>query len=301
MSGVTIAVAGGTGALGQPVVRKLLEEGYQVQLLVRNEETARRIWGSQVSYVVGDVESDDAVRRAVAGASSVHVSLSGGADPASLERIEYGGTARIARLAREEGVRRITYLSGMYVDHPAAASWADKGKEGAEEAIRASGVSYTIFKPTYFMDTLPRQLRGNRAVVLGSQPHALHMVAATDFAAMVARAFAGGPEVDGSFHVQGPEALTMCEALGIYCELLAPGTRVTTMPLFVMRAINRVFMGGRLRRELEIVRLLNGIGEVGDPGPAHLVFGKPRVTLRAWCLARRDEQRRIAEQRYSPI
>jgi hypothetical protein len=31
------------------------------------------------------------------------------------------------------------------------------------------------------MDTLPRHLRGHRALVLGRQPHALHMVAAADF------------------------------------------------------------------------------------------------------------------------
>jgi hypothetical protein len=38
------------------------------------------------------------------------------------------------------------------------------------------------------MESLRRQVRGTRAIVLGRQPHPLHLIAAADFARMVSRA-----------------------------------------------------------------------------------------------------------------
>ncbi|MBA2671653.1 MAG: NAD(P)H-binding protein [Gemmatimonadetes bacterium] len=296
MNDSTIAVVGGTGALGQPVVRRLLEEGYAARLLIRNEEKARQMWGTRVSHVVGDVESDEAVRRAVAGASGVHISLSGGANPESRERIEHRGTARIAQCAREEG------WAGSPIS-PACTSATPQPCRGPTEGSMAlkrrfaRAVCPTRFSGRHTSWT-PSHDRSGEAAQWSSGPSRIRCtwVAATDFAAMVARSFAGGHEVDGSFHVHGPEGLTMHTALSTYCELLSPGTQVATMPLFMMRAINRLFMGGKLSRELEIVRLLNEIGEVGDSQPTSIVFGEPKTTLRAWCLARRDEQRGITER-----
>jgi nucleoside-diphosphate-sugar epimerase len=39
-----ILVLGGTGMLGQPVARRLKEDGYQVRLLVRDVEKARKLF-----------------------------------------------------------------------------------------------------------------------------------------------------------------------------------------------------------------------------------------------------------------
>jgi uncharacterized protein YbjT (DUF2867 family) len=85
-------------------------------------------------------------------------------------------------------------------------------------------VPSTIFRPTYFMETLPRQVRGSQAVVLGRQPHPFHLVAVADFARMVSRALAAPASAGQRLDVHGPEALTIAEALRIYGERLAPGT-----------------------------------------------------------------------------
>lgn len=95
----------------------------------------------------------------------------------------------------------------------------------AEEAIRRSGVPHTIFRPTYFMETLPRHVRGRLAVIMGRQPHRLHMVAADDFARMVSRSFDTPEAVNRTFYVHGPEAISIPDALRLYCSLVEPGTR----------------------------------------------------------------------------
>jgi hypothetical protein len=88
-----------------------------------------------------------------------------------------------------------------------------RAKYRAEQAIRQSGVPYTIFKPTYFMETLPRHIQSRLAIVLGRQPHPLHMVAAADFARMVSRSFQMPKAANRIFFVHGPEAITIPYAL----------------------------------------------------------------------------------------
>ncbi len=196
----------------------MLADGYNVRLLVRNVERARFRLGPEFGYSAGNVDDPDAVERALEGCVGIHFSLRGSSDPQELDIIEHRGTARVAELAARQGVSRLTYLSGMLVAEDAQIS-GDRAKYRAEQAICRSGVPYTIFKPTYFMETLPRHIQGSLAVVLGRQPHPLHMVAASDFARMVSRAFRTPEAANRSFFVHGPEGITIPDALRLYCIL----------------------------------------------------------------------------------
>jgi uncharacterized protein YbjT (DUF2867 family) len=163
----------------------------------------------------------------------------------------------------------------------------DHAKRSVEQAIQQSGIPSTIFKPTYFMDTLPKQLQGKRAMVLGKQPHPLHLVAANDFGRMVSRAFQVPDAANKIFYIQGPEALTMIEALHLFCTILEPKTRVTTIPLWVMSVVDTLFLGRKMRRTLQIMQVLQRSGEFGDPSEANRLLGAPTTTLRAWCEQQR--------------
>ena len=276
-------VVGGAGALGVPVVRRLAADGYPVRVLARDVERARTHFGSGVEVVAGDVEDADSVEAAVDGCGAVHISLAGGSDPDRIERVEHQGTARVANAAARAGVGCLTYLSGMFVGSELAASApADRAKWRAEEAIRASGVPYVILRPTYFLETLGRHLQGRRAVVMGRQPHPLHMVAADDFAAMVSRAFATTAAHGRELYVFGPEAIRLPDALREYCRVLRPDASVKVIPIPVMRIIDRLFMQRRLDRELRVMALLQRHGECGDPSEANRLLGAPRTTLAAW-------------------
>jgi uncharacterized protein YbjT (DUF2867 family) len=220
----TVLVIGGRGQLGAPVVRRLLEDGFGVRVLVRANSSAR---AKGPETVLGDVDDIDSLRRAMTGCDAVHINLRGGPRDADYERVEHRGTARIAEVAAESGNVRLSYLSHMLAS-PDSRSASLRAKSSAEDAIAASGVPYTIFRPTYFMETLPRHIRGRRATVLGRQPHSFHMLAAENFAAMVSRALSTDQTLDQTLTVYGPEAYTIPDALRIYCDLRAPGVTVAS-------------------------------------------------------------------------
>ena len=293
----TILVIGATGTVGAPVARQLRENGYHVRLLVRDSARAAAQLGSSFEYIQGSVEERETVKQALSGCTGVHISLQAGSNPADIERVEHLGTLRVIELAAQQPLAHLTYVSGMFVGaEVGSAVLDDHAKRSVEQALQQSGIPSTIFKPTYFMDTLSKQLQGKRAMILGKQPHPLHLVAASDFGRMVSRAFQVPEAANKIFYIQGPEALTMAEALHLYCRMLEPKTRVTTIPLWVMSMVDTLFLGKKMRRTLQIMQVLQRAGEFGDPSEANQILGAPTTTLRAWC-----EQQRTPRSRESNI
>src|SRR3712207_253829 len=133
------------------------------------------------------------------------------------------------------------------------------------------------------METLPRHVQGRLAIVLGRQPHPLHIVAVSDFARMVSRSFRTPQAANRRYFVQGPEAITIPDALRLYCQLAEPGKRVVSSPLRFMSIIDALFMRGQLRSTLQLMRVMQRVGERGDPSEANEVLGAPPMTLRRWC------------------
>ena len=284
----TILVIGATGIVGAPVARQRREDGYHVRLLVRDPTKASAQFGSGFEYIQGSVEERETVKQALSGCTGVHISLQAGSKPADIERVEHLGTLGVIELAAQQQLAHLTYVSGMFVGaEVGSAVLDDHAKRSVEQALQQSGISSTIFKPTYFMDTLPQQLQGKRAMLLGTQPHPLHPVAASDFGRMVSRAFQVPEAANKIFYIQGPEALTMGEALHLYCSMLESEKQVTTIPLWVMSVVDTLFLGRKMRRTLQIMQVLQHAGEFGDPTDANRLLGAPTTTLRAWCEQQR--------------
>lgn len=282
-----ILVIGATGLLGRPVTHRLRADGFEVRILARSPDRARRMLGDGFEIVQGDVTRRQTLDRAVEGCYGVHVSLRGGFGAEETEQIEHHGTVnvlRAARAARAGGIQRLSYLSG-------AGSFEENGwfpsvraKLAADAEIRASGVPFTIFCPTHFMESLPLYVRNGRAMYIGKQPHRLHFVAARDFARMVSRSFSV-PEAAGKrLYVFGPEAMTMKAALEAYGDAQTPRVKVSSVPIWLVSLFGTVTRKAEARFAADLFRFFSLAGERGDPTQANELLGAPTTTLRDWLV-----------------
>lgn len=279
----TILVVGATGMLGEPVARQLQEDGYIVRVLAQNPIEAKKKLGEYFDIIKGDVEDLSSLEKALKGCFGVHINLRGGPKAESFYRIEHQGTANIAMVAVKMGVQRLTYLSSAAAFEENAWFPSVGAKLRAEAAIKESGISYTIFCPTHFMESLPLYIRNNRASIIGKQPNLLHWVAASDYAKMVSKAFRLPEATNKRFFIYGPEALSMREALVKYCSIVCPNIKVSSTPIWLLSLIGKVSFNAELQFITELMKFFEKTSEGGDPAEANTLFGTPTTTLEQWC------------------
>ena len=288
-----ILVVGATGMLGEPVARKLKDDGYDVRLLARDAGAARRIFGGNFEIVTGDVTDPASLRLAMQKCHGVHVNLRGANTLASYDTVERGGATNIALAAAHCGVRRLTYVSGAGIGDSVTEDPFLAIKAAAAAAIVSSGIDYTIFKPTHFMESLPQFIRGRRATVIGRQPHRYHYLAVADFADVVSRAFRMAEAANQSLTIFGPGTFTMAEALRLYCAAVYPGMSVGHMPVTIARLLAAVTGNQDLRFAAMLFAGFSRLGERGAPTLTHRLFGAPHTTLAEWCLAQAGRQSEV--------
>ena len=152
--GALTLVAGATGGTGRALVRNLQAQGYRVRALVRDADQAQQVLGDDVDFRAGDVRDIETLRPAMEGVEFVISAIGASqSDPDNgPEAVDYGGVKNLIDAAKEAKVKQFVlissagatqedhYLNKMFKN---VLRWKFKG----EEALRNSGLNYTVVRP----------------------------------------------------------------------------------------------------------------------------------------------------------
>jgi uncharacterized protein YbjT (DUF2867 family) len=209
-----ILVAGGTGTLGRELVTGLTASGHAVRVLTRTPSNAT---GMPAEVAVGDVRDAATLDAAVDGCACVVSAMHGflGGRHAGPEDIDAAGNANLIRAAAAAGVGQYVLLSvlGASADHPLS---LHRAKFAAEQHLYASGLGWTILRPTSYIETwagvIGSQLKtGGTALVFGRGTNPINFVSVCDVAMLIARAIDQPTPQNQVIDVGGPDNITMVE------------------------------------------------------------------------------------------
>jgi uncharacterized protein YbjT (DUF2867 family) len=153
-----IAVVGGAGRLGTRITRRLMEQGHRVRVVSREPQRGRLPLGVELHR--GDVRYADTLASALRGCAGVVFTVEPGtanSGPDSPETTMYDGVRNVLAAATAEGERpHVVLISQIFVtrrEHPMNAygqllDWRLRG----EDAVRASGLPYTVIRPSWLTD-----------------------------------------------------------------------------------------------------------------------------------------------------
>ncbi len=114
---MTTLITGATGFVGAAVLRRLLEEGHQVRVLVRPSSNRRNLEGLSADIVEGDLKDASTLRKALAGCCCLfHVAADyrlWSCNPDELYANNVTGTRNIMLASLAAGVERIVYTSSV--------------------------------------------------------------------------------------------------------------------------------------------------------------------------------------------
>lgn len=265
-----ILVVGATGQLGTAVVRKLVQREGSVRALVRRGAAFEHLKLPGVELAFGDLRDPASLEAACRGVATVIATANtvGPRGRYSFEAVEGEGYRSLIAAARRGGVGQFVLIS-VPVTPIDDRIPTFRYKRLAEEELKRSGLSYTIFRASLFMDcwlallgtSLP--LHGEEAPTLGrpfwfsktfmkgiggliekrgialvpgrgDRSHAF--IALDDVASFLVNAVGHPAAENATYDLGGPEILAWSEAVGIFSRVLDRPVRAVRAPAAMFRA-----------------------------------------------------------------
>jgi uncharacterized protein YbjT (DUF2867 family) len=243
-----IFITGGTGFVGANLRAALA--GRHLRLLVRDAARAAPLAGPDVEVIEGDVTRPDTLRGALDGCSSVvHlVAIIEERGSATFDAVIRGGTVNVVAEAKRAGaIGRFVLMSALGATDDPRYPYLE-AKWRAEEAVRASGLAWTIFRPSVifgpgdgFINVLADLVRKAPIVpVVGNGQSTFMPVAAVDVAQAFARVLDDPTSAGQIYELGGTRVYTYEELLDVIAAKLGKKRRKIHVPVGLMMPVVRL-------------------------------------------------------------
>ncbi len=245
-----ILVTGGTGYVGSRLVEKMVEQGREVRLLVRDVAAARKRYPIGVAFAQGDVTEPATLSAALAGVETViHlVAIIRERGDVTFEKVNYEGTMHIVEAEKEAGVRRHLQMSALGALANPDFPYHDT-KYRAEQYVKASSLDWTIFRPSIifgpgdqFFSTLAGLAKLPAPFVLPDGGVAkFQPVWLGDVADSFIKALDDPTTIGKTYELGGPEIMSYKEMVAVLMDVTGKHRPMLALPATLLKPAAFVF------------------------------------------------------------
>lgn len=152
-----ITIVGAHGSIAMLLHPMLIEAGHTVRGIIRKEEQSEDLRKLGVEPVVADIEKQDDISEAVGITDAVLFAAGAGPGSGAARKwtVDRDGAIKLMEACHKNGIDRYVIISAMGLDTPRGSEVFrvyQKAKAEADEALRHSGLDYTIVKPGRLTD-----------------------------------------------------------------------------------------------------------------------------------------------------
>jgi len=223
--GKTIFVTGANGNIASLMIPELIKQGATVRALVRDLGKAETLKTAGAQIVQGDYSDQDSLNAAAKGVDAI-VSIT----PPNPDAVEQADN--IIKAAKHAGSPFLLRISaiGAAADAP-----TDNGKlhHQTDEAIKASGLTYTILRPHFFMQNTfmaVESISGEGNMYMGMGEGKLGMIDVRDIADCCVNILMDGGHENKIYNPTGPASITFTEVAKIIGEGLGKEVNYVAIP-----------------------------------------------------------------------
>jgi uncharacterized protein YbjT (DUF2867 family) len=236
-----LLVTGGSGFLGQYVLAEATRRGLATAALARSAAAAQVVAARGARPVLGDLDQPARLGDVFAAADCDAL--------VNLASLGFGHAPAILAAARAAGLTRAVFVSTTAVTTKLPAR-SREIRLAAEDQIRASGLAWTILRPTMIYGApgdrnLSRLLqvlvRARMLPVPGGGKHLQQPVHVADVADAVLAAVTCPATAGACYDVAGPEPLTFSALLHVSARAVGSRTRLIPVPLTAVTAAVRCY------------------------------------------------------------
>lgn len=152
-----ITIVGGHGSIAMMMHPMLKERGHRVRGIIRKGKQAGDLQEAGAEPIICDIEETDDISEAVGDVDAVVFAAGAGPGSGAARKwtVDRDGAIKLIDAAKKNGIERYVMISAMGVNNPRGNEVFKaylKAKAEADEALRNSGLAYTILKPGRLTD-----------------------------------------------------------------------------------------------------------------------------------------------------
>lgn len=241
-----ILVTGATGFVGAEILSRASARGWRVRGFSRRPERAVELGRlPHVELFRGDVGDPDDLDEALEGVKAViHlVGIIVATRDQSFERAHVVGTKMLLEATARAGVRRYVHMSALGVEGGRGLSEYYRTKWVAEEAVRASDIETTVFRPSIifgpgddFVNQLARVIRLSPVVPLpGGGTTRFQPIWVGDVAECFLQAACMGSTPERIYEVGGPQIVSLREIVIQLADAMGRRRKTVAVPIGPLR------------------------------------------------------------------
>ena len=179
-------VTGATGGLGRRIVRLLREREMPVRAFARLTSRYGELESRGAEIFIGDLRQDKDIQKAC---KKVQYIISAHGSDDNAQALDYRANIELIDQAQEAGVEHFVFISVLGVDRGYEDAPVFKAKRAVEKYLEASGLNYTILRPSGFSSNLlplAERFRETGIYLLIGDPKSRTSIVSTDDLAQIA-------------------------------------------------------------------------------------------------------------------
>lgn len=233
-----ISIIGGTGNLGVPVVKFLLKSGFEIKLIARNTNKAKRLFETnpKLKIIEADLGNVPELKTALSDTEYLYLNLSTQTTDINLPfYTEREGVANILEAINKDKIRQVIAISGLgaldNVQKTGSFEFAPNiiRKQG-HKLLKNSGIPYTILHCSWFADSFIIYRRNNVYSVIGNTTDPIYFTNCYDYTMHIINAL-GNPEAFfKEFPIQGNQGFTHPVAAKIFLDACSEPAKIKLLP-----------------------------------------------------------------------
>lgn len=233
-------VTGATGQVGRRVVRLLREQDRPVRAFVRLASRYAELEQRGAEIFIGNLKRDKDIQKACQGVKYV-ISTHGtneSSEGESAQTIDYQTNVELIDQAKAAGVEHFTFISVLGVDRGYEDSPVFKAKWEVERYLQASGLNYTILRPSGFASNLlsvaERFRQSGIYLLIGDPKNRTSIVSTDDLARIAIESHRREAAQNQVLPVGGPEVLQREEIPKILSHIFNRDPIILNLPLLAV-------------------------------------------------------------------
>lgn len=217
-----VLVTGATGNTGSGLVPALRSAGVDVRALVHDESKAQPLKDLGVEVVVGDLDQPETIGPAVEGVDKIYLLTWNG--PTQAQQVQ-----NVIDMAKRAGNPHLVRHSMWGSEKSRIIRQGNQ----AEEAVKSSGLPWTVLKPTFFMQNTmmaAQTIASHGTIYWDVGDGKIGTIDVRDIVDVAAAVLTGSGHEGQSYILTGPQAISFHDVAATFSKVLGKEVKYVSVP-----------------------------------------------------------------------